>query len=361
MKTSLLFMLVSSITATNASKPVIPTDHMAQFLLEKDELASELIAWKESDAGMFATKHGFMPILSSTNFGVEADEELRRLFLTKLEIQDAQATNPEATFSTETPFSLLTSDEFVKLIGQSIERDTGSFANASVVKNRKELSNSTKPLSMGMDWTESGCVVGVKNQGQCGSCWVFAAVAALESAICLAGKPLVSLSEQQLVDCGTSTDACEGGYPSDALTYIQRSGSVCTDRTYPYTSGESGKSNQCQSSCNPEAVTIQRVVSVPEGDAGLTRALSGQPVAVGVAAGNPTWKQYKSGIVSSCATSDLDHAVLAVGYTPSYFKIKNSWGTHWGENGYMRLKRGAGFSRSGTCGIGGPQSVYPKL
>ncbi|KAF4032367.1 Papain family cysteine protease [Phytophthora infestans] len=358
MNTALL-LLLASVAATDAAVPLVPTDRMAQFLQEKSGLESELNTWKQSDAGQYAKDHGFLPIPTSRDVGGQADEELRRFFLTKLMIQEAQVTNPEAIFSTDTPFTLMTDQEFVKFIGNSYQRGSGVLKATSFVD--EVPSNSSDASSTDKDWTTSECVVPVKNQGQCGSCWAFAAVAALESAICLSGQPLTPLSEQQVVDCDEASYACQGGFPGDALTFIQQSGGVCTEEAYPYVSGDSGDRDTCKSSCTREAVTIRKVVGVPESDAGLVQAINTQPVAVGVAAGNPTWKQYKSGIVSSCTTSELDHAVLAVGYSPSYFKIKNSWSTQWGEEGYMRLKRGAGTSSAGTCGIIGPKSVYPQL
>ncbi|KAF1786308.1 Cysteine peptidase [Phytophthora cactorum] len=209
----------------------------------------------------------------------------------------AQATNPEAVFSTDTPFTLMTDEEFAKFIGESFQRGSGLLADTKFAE--EVPSNST---SADKDWT---------------------------TAVCLSGKPLTPLSEQQVVDCDEASYACQGGFPGDALTFIKQSGGVCTEEAYPYVSGDSGDRDTCQSNCKREAVTIRKVVAVPESDAGLVQAINTQPVAVGVAAGNPTWKQYKSGIVSSCTTSELDHAVLAVGYSSSYFKIKNSWSTQW--------------------------------
>ncbi|OWZ19319.1 Cysteine protease [Phytophthora megakarya] len=358
MKIAHLLALAASVATTDATVPAVPTDRMAQFLQEKAGLKSELTSWKKSDAGQYASDHGFVPASSSRSAGEVEDEELRRFFLAKLMIEEAQVTNPDAVFSIDTPFTLMTDEEFVKFVGASYHRGSGLLATTSAVK---VFSNSTVPPSTDKDWTTSGCVAGVKNQGQCGSCWAFAAVAALEAAVCLAGQPLTLLSEQQLVDCDQTSYACQGGFPGDALTYIQHVGGICTEEAYPYVSGDSGDRDSCQSSCTSEAVTIRKVVNVPESDAGLVEAISGRPVAVGVAAGNPTWKQYKSGIVSSCTTTDLDHAVLAVGYTSSYFKIKNSWSTKWGEDGYIRLKRGDGTSSAGTCGIIGSKNVYPEL
>ena len=363
MKTILL-LTAAAFVAANASVPVVPTNRMDQFLRARSTLKSELTKWKESDAGQFAHEHGFIPAARMRNVGAAEDEELRRFFLTKLLIEEAQTANPEAVFSTDTPFTLLTEEEFVKFIGESYQR--GSNPLPETLSAVEVLSNSTISVTTDKDWTTSGCVVDVKNQGQCGSCWAFAAVAALESAICLAGKPLISLSEQQLVDCDKTSYACQGGYPGDALSFVKRSGGVCKDQDYPYVSGDTGDRDSCQaSSCNMQSVTIREVVAVPESEIGLIQAISGRPVAVGVAAGNNTWKQYKGGIVSTCSSKELDHAVLAVGYggsgSSSYFKIKNSWGTQWGEAGYMRLKRGAGTGSSGTCGIIGPKSVFPQL
>jgi len=106
-------------------------------------------------------------------------------------------------------------------------------------------------------------------------------------------------------------------------------------------------------------------MAVPASQAGLVSALRRQPVAVGVAAGNPTWKQYKRGVVASCETDELDHAVLAVGFGVDgaggggFFKIKNSWGDAWGESGFIRLQQDV--ADPGACGIIGPKSVYPLV
>uniref|UniRef100_H3GSN6 Peptidase C1A papain C-terminal domain-containing protein n=1 Tax=Phytophthora ramorum TaxID=164328 RepID=H3GSN6_PHYRM len=365
MNIALLLTLAALAAATHAAVPTVPTDRMAQFLQEKASLESDLSSWKQSGAGQFAKEHGFVPASSAKVAGGEEDEQLRRFFLAKLLIEDAQATNPEAVFSTDTPFTLMTEDEFTKFVGASYQRGSGLLSDTS--SSVEAFTGTTESVSAEKDWTDSGCVVAVKNQGQCGSCWAFAAVASLESAVCLAGRPLTPLSEQQLLDCDEASYACQGGFPGDALNFIQHTGGVCTEEGYPYVSGDTGDRDTCQtSSCTPEAVAIRKVVSVPESETGLLQAISGRPVTVGVAAGNPTWKQYKGGVVSSCTSTDLDHAVLAVGYgggngTSPFFKIKNSWGTQWGESGYIRLKRGAGTGSSGTCGIIGPKSVYPQL
>ncbi|KAF4034043.1 Papain family cysteine protease [Phytophthora infestans] len=356
MNTALLLALAALVATADAAAPAVPTDRMEQFLEEKAVLHEVLNEWKQSDAGLYAMEHGFVPTASARNVSATTDEELRRFFLSKLLVEDAQAANPEAVFSTDTPFTLLTHDEFAKFIGESYQRDSGPLKATSIAD---ALPLNLTAASTEKDWTTSGCVAPVKNQGDCGSCWAFASVAALESAICLSGQPLTLLSEQQVVDCDKVSYACDGGWPSTALDYAKQSGGICTQEAYPYVSGDLGYHQTCKSTCTRQKVTIRKVVAVPRSDAGLVQAIETQPVAVGVAADNPTWKQYKSGVVSSCSTSQLDHAVLAVGYSPSFFKIKSSWCPQWGENGFMRLKRGSGTSSSGTCGIIGSLSVYP--
>uniref|UniRef100_K3WB02 Peptidase C1A papain C-terminal domain-containing protein n=1 Tax=Globisporangium ultimum (strain ATCC 200006 / CBS 805.95 / DAOM BR144) TaxID=431595 RepID=K3WB02_GLOUD len=359
-----------------ASPSTISKSDFPRFLQEKTTLEQELRAWKESAAGQLAKQHDFFITASKTNVQ-SADEmhedQVRRFFLTKLHIEQAQQANPDAVFSTDSPFTLMTDEEFAAFVGNSFKRgDSGSVLLGQGLAmelpgDQVDASdvNGTIPDAGDKDWTTSGCVAPVKNQGQCGSCWAFAAVASLESAYCLKGNPLTLLSDQQVVSCDSESGGCEGGFPGDALNYVQQNRGICLAEAYPYVSGTSRETEECETaSCTVQAIEIQQVVNVPRSESGLVTALGGRPVAVGVAAGNNTWKQYKRGVVSSCSSSQLDHAVLAVGYGGSststpFFKIKNSWGTTWGEAGYIRLKRGV--SGAGTCGIIGPKSVYPVL
>ncbi|GLE02434.1 hypothetical protein PINS_up011272 [Pythium insidiosum] len=356
---------------------------MPRFLAEKETLKQELDAWKRSDAGQYAKRHGIFvePKSTQQNASAVLDDQLRRLHLTKLHIEEAQRANPDAVFSVDSPFTLMTDAEFAKFIGSSYRQHAdashvlASFKNTTTATNSSSSSGSgssgtetnnlpVAPLA-DKDWTTSGCVAPVKQQGQCGSCWAFAAIAALESAYCLQGHELTTFSEQQVLSCDQASHGCEGGFPGDGLQYVQQQGGVCRDSEYAYESGQSGDAGQCSaSSCSPVQLSIREVKSVPQSDAGLVAAVQQQPVAVGVAAGNPTWKQYKSGVVSTCASTQLDHAVVVVGVGGSgssapFFKIRNSWGAAWGEQGYIRLKRGV--AGAGTCGVIGPKSVVPIL
>lgn len=343
MKTSFFALapLIGSAHAVASSE--ISVEDFPRFLQERATLEQELLVWKESAAGEFAKQHGFFIPSSTKKTSPQSAEEVqedqvRRFFLTKLHIEQAQQLNPDAVFSTDSPFSLMTDDEFAKFLGNSFQRGNNNVLHSDgfMVEQESTASNGTVPAG-DKDWTTSGCVAPVKSQGQCGSCWAFAAVAALESAYCLTGNPLTLLSEQQVVSCDAVSGGCEGGFPGDALNYLQQNGGVCLAEEYPYASGDSQETGECEpSSCTIKAIQIQQVVRVPRSENGLMAALSGRPVAVGVAAGNNTWKQYKSGVVSTCSSSQLDHAVLAVGYGGSstrtpFFKIKNSWGTSWGK------------------------------
>ncbi|GMF14132.1 unnamed protein product [Phytophthora lilii] len=196
-----------------------------------------------------------------------------------------------------------------------------------------------------VDWSTSDCVAPIQSQGSCGSCWAFATVSAIESAQCIAnGKTsLTKYSEQQLVSCDSQNWGCNGGAPVYAFEYVQ----LCTEDSYPYTS-DIGYANSCSTSCNAQDTGIKGYSHL-SGEDELLSAINEHPVVVAVASGNNVWKQYTGGVVASCDSSDLDHAVVAVGYDSSSIKIRNSWGTYWGEDGYIRLARSS--SSEVTCGV----------
>ena len=197
-----------------------------------------------------------------------------------------------------------------------------------------------------IDWTtKDGAVTPVKNQGACGSCWAFSATGVMESWAGLKGNK-VSLSEQQLVDCSGSygNHGCQGGWPSSALKYIQAKG-IATGSSYPYTA----KNGQCKTQGGTFKISGYSSFS---GCSGLISGINSSPISVTVDANK--WSSYKSGIFSNCGTS-IDHAVLLVGVdASSNWKIKNSWGTSWGESGYIRLAKGD------TCGVCRNAGVVPK-
>lgn len=199
-------------------------------------------------------------------------------------------------------------------------------------------SNGMVPSSI--DWVSKGAVTPVKNQGQCGSCWTFSTTGAIEGAWQIATGHLVSLSEQQIVDCATSAgQGCGGGWPSRAIQWEESQG-ICGENEYRYTA----RNGQCHTCASPVLArgSVTGVRAVSASIHAMKAALAETPVSVCVDA--EQWSYYTGGIYSNCGYS-LDHAVLAVGYDSSSWKVKNSWGTGWGERGYIRLKLGD------TCGV----------
>jgi C1A family cysteine protease len=187
-----------------------------------------------------------------------------------------------------------------------------------------------------IDWQTAGHVTDVKNQGSCGSCWAFSATAALESILHITRGTTLNLSEQQLVDCSRSygNQGCNGGWMDSAFQYIRDKGITTTDQ-YPYVA----RDQTCK--IDSGATKVTGFVDVPGCD-NLSNALAGRPISVAVDAGN--WSPYRSGVFSSCGTA-VNHGVLLIGSTEGFWRVKNSWGTGWGETGFIRLAKG------NTCAI----------
>ncbi|KAL5576552.1 hypothetical protein UlMin_018251 [Ulmus minor] len=250
-------------------------------------------------------------------------------------------------------FADLTNEEFRAMFNGYTKQPSKRVSNSLEASNFRYGNVTDLPPSI--DWRQKGLVTPVKDQGQCGSCWAFSAVAATESITKLKTGKLVSLSEQQLVDCDTKGEdqGCQGGLMENAFQFIQHNGGLTTEANYPYR-GEDGTCNSQKASSM--AATVTGYEKVPENDEkALLQAVAKQPVSVAIDAGGYGFQFYSSGVFDGSCGTNLDHGVTAVGYGSSSdgtkcWIVKNSWGVGWGESGYIRIQRGVG-AKEGLCGI----------
>lgn len=249
-------------------------------------------------------------------------------------------------------FADLTETEFVqKYTGLSQLPGFGDYLG---------MHQETSDMDDSVDWVQKGAVNPIKDQGQCGSCWAFSTVGTLESAYQIATGTLHSFAEQQLVDCDKSNDGCSGGWPHDAYDRYYTSAGVCSEASYGYTATD----GYCRaSSCDVVLAqgTVTGHTDVQRTSSALKSALSQQPVSVTVNAGQLQF--YANGVVHNQCQGEINHAVIAVGYGTDYgsdyFKIRNSWGSSWGEQGYIRLGQDGGSQ--GTACLLQYNPVYPNL
>jgi len=272
------------------------------------------------------------------------EEEIVRFnnFIANLKIADErnmqEKLNGGSAVHGVTKFFHLSQDEFKNKYLKSDPAMRASTLRAEVADITTE-----PDASLGLvDWTGK-YTTPVKNQGYCGSCWAFSATEQIESdAIRTLGVTYV-LSPEQITQCDTTSYGCNGGWTENAYNYVKKAGGIEKDSDYPYTS-YNGKTGTCSVVASKEVITVSGYTTVKGESSMASYVQSTGPLSVCVDASS--WNSYTGGIMSTCGKS-VDHCVQAVGVdTSSYWKVRNSWGTSWGESGFIRLKYGAN-----TCAI----------
>jgi len=248
-------------------------------------------------------------------------------------------------------FADLTSEEFLR-------SRTGYKPRSSRIPIQVEDIQPVGDVPDSIDWREKGYVTAVKDQGHCGSCWAFSAVATMEGAWFKKMGNLVSLSEEQLLDCDKEYRGCTGGEMSQGIEYVIRTGYIDTEESYPYKGVNSNFT--CKPGEGVKGAFFQRVVRVPASEEALKIAVATQgPISVGIHATDSFqdfgFRFHNSSVYyGTDCKSDFksgNHGVAVVGYGTEdgkdYWLVKNSWGSDWGEEGYIKMAR----NKNNNCGI----------
>lgn len=323
-------------------------------------LAEKWTAWKSQ----FGTKAG------SLLTGDDDAASFAKFAATDARIQVHNAGMDTYTMG-HNQFSALTPQEFKDtIVGNADMKRTGPF-------NYADLSGAKIQNGTALDWVTKGAVTAVKDQAQCGSCWAFSTVGSMEGAYQIKTGKLTQFSEQELVSCdnkyhGGGTDqGCNGGLMDSAFTWLKSYHGMCLEADYPYDSG-SGTTTKCKGgatgpSCKAAANITGHADVKSEAD--LIAAVNIGPVSIAIEADKSIFQSYKAGVIGAAGKNacgkTLDHGVLLVGYGTAsqlkkypgdhlYWKIKNSWGTVYGEKGYVRIARNID-----ECGVADGPPSYP--
>ena len=271
------------------------------------------------------------------------EEEVERFghFLNNLRLADERNKKEKESNGTATHgitrFSDMSQEEFVqKFLASKIEP---SGARVMDVPKNENVGSSSQ------DWT-GVYTTPVKNQAQCGSCWAFSATEQIESDVMRTLKETYILSPQQLVSCTPFPSmGCNGGWTENAYKYVEKAGGIEQESDYPYSS-QTGKTGTCQADPSKYVVTVDEYYGI-NGENNMAQYMLGTgPLSVCLDANN--WNTYTGGILKVCG-NQVDHCVQAVGVDTGkngYWKVRNSWGTSWGEGGFIRLAYG-----DNTCDI----------
>eukprot|EP01026_Neomeris_dumetosa_P051304 TRINITY_DN4513_c0_g1_i1.p1 TRINITY_DN4513_c0_g1~~TRINITY_DN4513_c0_g1_i1.p1 ORF type:complete len:359 (-),score=22.97 TRINITY_DN4513_c0_g1_i1:72-1064(-) len=233
----------------------------------------------------------------------------------------------------------LTQEEYRQLLGYNHDSQK-EFKSEFRSEDCKYCSIPIEDLPQSIDFRAKGVVTPIKNQEQCGSCWAFSAVASIETVNALYGDTLLSLSEQEVLDCDKRDDACQGGIMDDAFEFVIINGGIDTLKNYPY-EAEDERCNRRKE--KRDVVNIQTFQNVlKNNETALMQAAANQVISVAIQANQRAFQMYHGGVFDAECGTTLDHGVNVVGYGVSdrgdkYWIVRNSWGEAWGDNGYILM------------------------
>ncbi|KAH7276604.1 hypothetical protein KP509_39G014200 [Ceratopteris richardii] len=311
-----------------------------------EEMSSLFLSWLEKNPRPYADDTGSRSFEKLRRFGIFS-ENFRHIF----RHNNAGGSSYWLDLNS---FADLTHEEFkaTYLWRGSVDGKMRSRPHDHGRDHHKPASDDEE-LPVEVDWRKRGAVTAVKNQGQCGSCWAFSTVAAVEGIHQISTGKLIPLSEQQLVDCSTQNNGCNGGSMPLAFDFVVNNGGLETEEHYPYEAVQ----GDCRTRASLQGpVSIDSYVEVPTEEEAILRAVAQQPVSVGIDAGQRDFQFYAGGVYDGRCGTQLNHGVTIVGYGTDaqsgadYWIVKNSWGASWGDNGYINIKRGSP-EPEGKCGI----------
>ncbi|MFQ6652200.1 hypothetical protein Gotur_024178 [Gossypium turneri] len=345
-----LFLILASLTSLSSSLPseYSIVEHEIDAFLSEERVLEIFQQWKEKHRKVY--RHAEEAEKRFENFKGNLKYILER--------NAKRKANKWEHHVGLNKFADMSNEEFRKAYLSKVKKPINKRITLSRNMRRK-VQSCDAPSSL--DWRNYGVVTAVKDQGSCGSCWAFSSTGAMEGINALVTGDLISLSEQELVDCDTSNYGCEGGYMDYAFEWVINNGGIDSESDYPYT-GVDGTCNTTKE--ETKVVSIDGYQDVEQSDSALLCAVAQQPVSVGIDGSAIDFQLYTGGIYDgSCSDDpdDIDHAVLIVGYgsedSEEYWIVKNSWGTSWGIDGYFYLKRDTDLPY-GVCAVNAMAS-YP--
>lgn len=350
-----LFVVLVSAAHSLPWMALQPADNVLRF--EPKELGAPALSQFENSWDSFKTTH-------NKQYDSQEEETVRKAIfrsnIKHIEMHNYLNDKGAKTFRLEVnQYTDMANKEFVSVMN--------GFSMPNKTKEHHRPATYMSPLSPvavpdTVDWRKEGYVTEVKNQGQCGSCWSFSATGALEGQHFRQTGKLVSLSEQNLVDCSVAwgNNGCNGGLMDYAFQYIKDNAGVDTENTYPYLAQD----GTCHYKASDSGATDAGYTDMPQGDEEkLKEALATVgPISIAIDASQPSFQLYSTGVYvdDACSPSRLDHGVLLVGYGTldgqDYWLVKNSWGPEWGNEGYIYMAR----NRDNQCGVASSAS-YPLV